>query len=159
VPENKQSLRHIAAKSSKLNRHMQERFSNSHHQSPFQNPPCPPLNLLCIAIVNMDEMEEMRRSLAKAELCCHILQMESRANEVAKDTQESRVKRYREILAKVVGEGKEIKSLAQARLRCHMLEIDRDAEAVGKDNEAYRAVCHLQILSKMTGERVTNGNT
>ena len=85
--------------------------------------------------------------------------MESRANKAAKDTQESRAKRYQEILAKVVGEGKEIKSLAQARLRCHMLEIDRDAEAVGKDNEAYRAVCHLQILSKMTGERVTNGNT
>ena len=154
MPENKQSLRRIAAKSSELNRRMQEHFSNSHHQSPFQNPLCPPLNLLCIAIVNMDEMEEMRWSLAKAELCCCILQMESRANEVAKDTQESRVKRYREILAKVIGEGKEIKSLAQARLCYCMLEIDRDAEAVGKDNEAYCTVCHLQILSEMTGEHV-----
>jgi len=107
----------------------------------------------------MDKMEEMQRSLAEAELRCRILQMESRANEAAKDTQESRAKRYREILAEVIGEGKEIKSLAQARLRCRMLEIDRDAEAVGKDNEAYRAVHHLQILSEMTGERVTNGNT
>jgi len=107
----------------------------------------------------MDEMEEMRRSLAEAELRCRILQMESRANEAAKDTQESRAKRYREILAEVVGEGEEIKSLAQARLRCRMLEIDRDAEAAGKDSKAYRAVRHLQILSEMTGERVTNGNT
>jgi len=68
------------------------------------------------------------------------------------------VKRYQEILAEVVGEGKEIKSLAQARLRCCMLEIDRDAEAVGKDNEAFRAVQHLQILSEMTGEHVTDGD-
>jgi len=104
-------------------------------------------------------MEEMQQFLAEVELRCCILQMESRANEAAKDTQESRVKRYWEILAEVVGEDKEIKSLAQARLCCHMLKIDRDTEAVGKDNEAYRTVCHLQILSEMTGEHVTNGNT
>jgi len=78
--------------------------------------------------------------LAKAELHCRIFQLESRANTAAKDTQESQAKRYWEILAEVVGEGKEIKSLAQARLHCCMLEIDRDTEAAGKDNEAFHAV-------------------
>ena len=108
--------------------------------------------------MNMDNMEEMRWSLAEAELRCRIFQLESRANAVAKDTQESQAKRHREVLAEIVGEGEEIKSLAQARLRCCMLEIDRDTEAAGKDNEAFRTVRHLQILSEMTGERVTNGN-
>jgi len=109
--------------------------------------------------MNMDEMEEMQWSLAKAELHCRILQMESRANKAVKDTQESWVKRYQEILAEIVGKGKEIKSLAQARLCCHILEIDRDTKAAGKDNKAYCTVYHLQILSEMTGECVTNGNT
>jgi len=77
---------------------------------------------------------------------------------VAKDTQESQAKRYREVLAEIVGEGKEIKSLAQARLHCHILEIDRDAEAAGRDNQEFRTVWHLQILSEMTGEHVTNGD-
>jgi len=62
--------------------------------------------------MNTDNMEEMQLSLAKVELHCCIFQLESRANAAAKDTQESRAKGYREILAEVIGEGKEIKSLA-----------------------------------------------
>jgi len=103
-------------------------------------------------------MEEMRRSLAKAELCSCIFQLESRANAAAKDTQEFQAKRYWEVLAEIVGEGEKIKSLAQARLRCCILEIDRDAEAAGRDNQEFRAVWHLQILSEMTGECVTDGD-
>jgi len=66
--------------------------------------------------------------------------------------------RYWKILAKLVGEGEEMKSLALARLRCHILEIDRDAEAGEKDTELYCAFRHLQILSKLTGEPVTHGD-
>jgi len=66
--------------------------------------------------------------------------------------------RYWKILAKLVGEGEEMKSLALARLRCHILEIDRDAEAGEKDTELYCAFRHLQILPKLTGEPVTHGD-
>ena len=58
------------------------------------------------------DMEEMQQSLDQAKLCCHILELESRVNEVAKNTQESQASRYQKILSKIAGEGKEIKSLA-----------------------------------------------
>jgi len=89
---------------------------------------------------------------------CYILELESRVNTVARDMQESWMDRYWKILAKLVGEGEEMKSLAMARLCCHILEIDRDAEAREKDTELYCAFRHLQILSKLTGEPVTHGD-
>ena len=104
------------------------------------------------------DMEEMRPALTQAKMRCRILELESRVNAAARDTQESRVDRYRKILAELVGEGKEMKSLALARLRCHILEIDRDAEAGGKDMESSCAFRHLQILSELTGEPVTHGD-
>jgi len=61
--------------------------------------------------MNMD-MEEMQQSLDQAKLCCRILELESRVNEAAKNTQESQASRYQEILSKIAGEGKKIKSLA-----------------------------------------------
>jgi len=100
----------------------------------------------------------MRQALTQAKMRCRILELESRVNAVARDMQESQADRYRKILAKLVGEGKEMKSLALARLRCCILEIDRDAEAGGKDTESYCAFRHLQILSELTGEPVTHGD-
>jgi len=104
------------------------------------------------------DMEEMRWALTQAKMRCHILELESRVNTVARDTQESWADRYQKILAELVGEGEEMKSLALARLCCCILEIDRDAEAGGKDMESYHAFRHLQILSELTGEPVTHSD-
>ena len=100
-------------------------------------------------------MEEMQWALTQAKMCCCILELESRVNTAARDMQESQADRYRKILAKLIGKGKEMKSLALARLRCCILEIDRDTEAGGKDMESYHTFQHLQILSELTGEPIT----
>ena len=103
-------------------------------------------------------MEEMQWALTQAKMRCRILELESRVNTAARDTQESRADRYWKILAELVGEGEEMKSLALARLCCRILEIDRDAEARGKDTESYCTFRHLQILSELTGEPITHSD-
>jgi len=105
-------------------------------------------------------IEEMRLSLAKARLHCHMLQVESNADAAAKDGQEYMTLAYQRFLSKLANEAEEMPQPSDpARLHCCILELERDAEASAKDTQEFQAGRYQEILSEIVDGVDAHGNT